>query len=89
MGLPIDRLVVATNRNDILHRAISTGRYDTDKVYPTITPSMDIEVSSNFERALFDAYDRNGDAVAQLMGEMKQGGFGISQGALEVLARAF
>ena len=89
MGLPIDRLIVATNRNDILHRAISTGRYDTDKVYPTITPSMDIELSSNFERALFDAYNRNGDAVAQLMGEIKKGGFGISQGALEVLREHF
>jgi len=60
MGLPIDRLVIATNHNDILHRAITTGRYDTSTVTPTITPSMDIQVSSNFERALFDAYDRNG-----------------------------
>ena len=89
MGLPIDRLVIATNRNDILHRAINTGRYDTDQVFPTITPSMDIEVSSNFERALFDAYDRDGAAVAQLMGEMKQGGFGISQGALQALRAHF
>ena len=89
MGLPIDRLVIATNRNDILHRAISTGRYDMDIVFPTMTPSMDIQVSSNFERALFDAYDRDGGAVAQLMGEMKQGGFGISQGALEVLRSHF
>ncbi|MDT2031316.1 threonine synthase [Planktomarina sp.] len=89
MGLPIDRLVIATNRNDILHRAIITGRYDTDRVFPTITPSMDIEVSSNFERALFDAYDRDGAAVAQLMGEMKQGGFGISQGALHALREHF
>ena len=89
MGLPIDRLVIATNRNDILHRAINTGRYDTDQVFPTITPSMDIEVSSNFERALFDAYDRDGAAVAQLMGEMKQGGFGISQGALQALREHF
>jgi threonine synthase len=89
MGLPIDRLVIATNRNDILHRAISTGRYDMDIVFPTMTPSMDIQVSSNFERALFDAYDRDGGAVAQLMGEIKQGGFGISQGALEVLRNHF
>ena len=89
MGLPIDRLVIATNRNDILHRAIRTGRYDMDTVFPTITPSMDIQVSSNFERALFDAYDRDGSVIAQLMGEMKQGGFGISQGALEVLRNHF
>jgi len=89
MGLPIDRLVIATNRNDILHRAISTGRYDMDTVLPTITPSMDIQISSNFERALFDAYDRNGSAVVQLMGEMKQGGFGITQSALEGLRKHF
>ncbi|MGB0799773.1 MAG: threonine synthase, partial [Planktomarina sp.] len=85
MGLPIDRLVIATNRNDILHRAIATGRYDTDTVEPTITPSMDIQVSSNFERALFFAYDKDAGAVSQLMDELKSGGFGISQGALEGL----
>ena len=89
MGLPIERLVIATNRNDILHRAISTGRYDMDTVFPTITPSMDIQVSSNFERALFDAYDRDGGAVSKLMGEMKQGGFGISQDALRALRNHF
>ena len=63
MGLPIDRLVIATNQNDILHRAISTGNYTTGRVEPSISPSMDIQVSSNFERALFDAYDRDGNAV--------------------------
>ena len=89
MGLPIDRLVIATNRNDILHRAISTGRYEVGTVFPTITPSMDIQVSSNFERVLFDAYNRDGGVVAQLMAEMKQGGFGISHGALELLRNHF
>jgi len=83
MGLPIERLVIATNRNDILHRALSTGVYATEGVTPTISPSMDIQVSSNFERALFDVYDRDGRAVAQLMDELKRGGrFALSQGAL-------
>ena len=85
MGLPIDRLVVATNQNDILHRCLSTGGYLTDSVTPSISPSMDIQVSSNFERALFDAYNRDGNAVAQLMDELKAGGFHVSQGAMQVL----
>jgi threonine synthase len=89
MGLPIDRLVIATNQNDILHRAITTGRYDTSIVEPTITPSMDIQVSSNFERALFDAYDRDGYAITRLMGELKQGGFGIDEEALLTLQKYF
>jgi threonine synthase len=89
MGLPIERLVVATNQNDILHRALSSGDYVTHGVTPSISPSMDIQVSSNFERALFDAYGRDGRAVAQLMDELKQGGFHISQGALEHLRGHF
>ncbi|MDU8910350.1 threonine synthase [Aestuariicoccus sp. MJ-SS9] len=89
MGLPIDRLVVATNQNDILHRCLSSGAYETDEVVPSISPSMDIQVSSNFERALFDAYDRDGAAVAQLMDELKQGGFRVSQGALQALREHF
>ena len=90
MGLPIEKLVIATNQNDILHRAMSGGAYETHGVTPSISPSMDIQVSSNFERALFDVYDRDGGAVAQLMDELKgQGGFRISQGALERLRGLF
>ena len=89
MGLPIDQLVVATNQNDILHRALSQGDYKTDGVKPSISPSMDIQVSSNFERALFDAYGRDGAAVTQLMAELKEGGFSISQGALQMLRATF
>ena len=90
MGLPIDRLVIATNQNDILHRCLTTGRYQMDGVKPSISPSMDIQISSNFERALFEAYGRDGGAVAQLMEEMKaNGGFGVSQGALEGLRATF
>ena len=89
MGLPIDQLVIATNQNDILDRAIRSGAYATDGVKPSISPSMDIQVSSNFERALFDAYGRDGAAVAALMAELKAGGFTISQGALQMLRATF
>ncbi|MFK7939895.1 MAG: threonine synthase [Roseovarius sp.] len=89
MGLPIDRLVVATNQNDILHRCISTSEYKPDGVIPSISPSMDIQVSSNFERALYYAYDQDAAAVAQLMNELKQGGFSVSQGALQALQESF
>ncbi|OWU86438.1 threonine synthase [Oceanicola sp. 22II-s10i] len=89
MGLPIERLIIATNQNDILHRCLTTGEYRTDKVTPSISPSMDIQVSSNFERVLFDVYDRDGSAVSQLMDELKSGGFTVSQGALERLRETF
>ena len=89
MGLPIDRLVVATNQNDILDRSLKGQGYRKGETHPSISPSMDIQVSSNFERALFDAYDRDGRAVAQLMEELKAGGFDISQGALEMLQSHF
>jgi threonine synthase len=90
MGLPIDRLVVATNQNDILHRCLTTGEYRMDTVVPSISPSMDIQISSNFERALFDAYDRDGAAVAALMNDLKtNGGFTLSQGVLNKLRTEF
>jgi len=85
MGLPIDKLVVATNQNDILHRCLQGQGYHKGETIPSISPSMDIQVSSNFERALFDAYDRDGAAVAQLMDELKEGGFEVSQGAMQAL----
>lgn len=89
MGLPIGQLVVATNQNDILHRALTTGEYRVGTVAPSISPSMDIQVSSNFERALWLAYGGDGAAVSQLMDELKSGGFTISQGALEQLRETF
>jgi len=89
MGLPIADLVVATNRNDILHRTLETGAYTKEGVTPTISPSMDIQVSSNFERALFDAYGRDGAAVAGQMEDLKNGGFQISQGAYQMLKDTF
>ncbi|QUT04667.1 threonine synthase [Sphingobium phenoxybenzoativorans] len=67
MGLPVRQLIVATNVNDILHRALSDGDYSQGKVVATATPSMDIQVSSNFERLLFDAGGRDGAALAEQM----------------------
>jgi threonine synthase len=89
LGLPIERLVIATNRNDILHRTLTSGEHRRAGVQPTISPSMDIEVSSNFERLLFELLDREGRAVVQLMDELKGGGFRLSQGALERLRAEF
>jgi threonine synthase len=71
MGLPIKRLIVATNVNDILHRALSNGDYSAGTVTPTATPSMDIQVSSNFERLLFDLASRDGGAINAMMGEFE------------------
>ena len=67
MGLPVAKLIVATNVNDILHRALTSGDYSTGSVTPTATPSMDIQVSSNFERLLFDLSGRDGAAIAAMM----------------------
>ncbi|MDR6847960.1 threonine synthase [Sphingomonas sp. BE270] len=67
MGLPIAKLIVATNVNDILHRALSAGDYSQGTVVPTPSPSMDIQVSSNFERLLFDLGGRDGAALAEQM----------------------
>lgn len=90
MGLPIDRLVVATNQNDILHRTVQTGAHEKRGVEPSTSPSMDIQVSSNFERLLFDLYDREGPAVQQLMKELSDnGGFALSQGAKDRLCDEF
>lgn len=74
MGLPIERLIVATNVNDILHRALSRGDYSVSGVAPTNAPSMDIQVSSNFERLLFDLEGRDGSATAARMKEFEQTG---------------
>ena len=83
MGLDISRLIVATNSNDILARFFESGRYETATVTPTVSPSMDIQVSSNFERLLYDLYDRDGDAVSNLLGELADhGGFAVDDARL-------
>jgi len=90
MGLPIDRLVIATNQNDILHRTLVSGAHTKEGVAPSISPSMDIQVSSNFERALYYAYSGDAGVVAQEMAALKdRGGFTISQGALQALRADF
>ncbi|WP_353293584.1 threonine synthase [Thalassolituus maritimus] len=70
MGLPIEQLIIATNNNDVLHRLMSKNQYEVRSLKHTITPSMDIAVSSNFERLLFDLYDRDGARLAGLMAKM-------------------
>ncbi len=90
MGLPVERLVIATNHNDILHRTLQTGAHEKQGVSPSISPSMDIQVSSNFERALYYAYSGDAAAVAHEMEALKTGGgFTVSQGALQALRAVF
>ena len=90
MGLPIDRLLIATNVNDILARTLATGTYELRAVVPTTSPSMDIQVSSNFERLLFDAYNRDAGAVRGLMGSLAQSRrFTLSAHALSQIRAVF
>jgi threonine synthase len=74
MGLPIRTLRVATNVNDILARTLSSGAYEVRGVQETTSPSMDIQISSNFERLLFEALERDGATVRALMGSLSQSG---------------
>src|SRR5262249_49332295 len=90
MGLPVERLVVATNVNDILVRTLATGDYAPREVVATASPSMDIQVSSNFERLLFDAYGRAAGAVRALMGSLGQSRrFSIAPGPLSEIRTRF
>ncbi|MFL5223930.1 MAG: threonine synthase [Microvirga sp.] len=90
MGLPIERLMVATNANDILDRALASGRYEIRGVTPTTSPSMDIQVSSNFERLLFEANDRDAAAVRGLMAGLSQSrSFAIAPEPLARIRRDF
>jgi threonine synthase len=73
MGVPIEKLIVATNKNDILYRFFQTGEMKANSVTPTLSPSMDIQISSNFERLLFDLYGRDGAAVVKTMDHFKEG----------------
>jgi threonine synthase len=90
MGLPIDRLVIATNVNDILARTLATGTYDLREVVATSSPSMDIQVSSNFERLLFEATGRDAGQVRAYMGSLAQSGrFSLSSQALSRIRALF
>jgi len=89
MGLPIDKLIVATNENDILHRAISTGDYVSKEVKETSSPSMDIQLASNFERLIY--YINNSDSVktADIMKKIKQNTYQIDKQNLEIIQKDF
>src|SRR5437016_7901149 len=90
MGLPVERLLVATNVNDILVRTLKTGTYEVREVTATASPSMDIQVSSNFERLLFDAYGRDPGPIRALMGSLAQSRrFSIAQSALSAMRMHF
>ncbi len=90
MGLPIERLMIGTNANDILARTLQTGHYELREVVPTASPSMDIQISSNFERLLFDAYGRKPEAVRAAMDQLTQAGtFTIEQAALQKIRADF
>ena len=90
MGLTIEKLIVATNSNDILARTLETGRYEVRGVHATQSPSMDIQVSSNFERLLFDAVGRDPATIRALMANLDQAGaFDISAPALDVIRGKF
>jgi len=90
MGLPVERLVAATNANDILARCLESGRYEVQGVRATQSPSMDIQVSSNFERLLFEAYGRDAAAVRGLMASLAQSGsFEVAGGAMDRIRAEF
>jgi threonine synthase len=82
MGLPIERLIIATNQNDVLHRVMTTSTYGRQSLAHTLSPSMDITVSSNFERLLFDLYDRDGAVIADLMRDFDRGDITFTDSAL-------
>lgn len=90
MGLPIDRLVIATNANDILDRTIKSGRYEVKGVHATTSPSMDIQVSSNFERLVYLANGRDSATVVRAMDGLKQSGaFSLATDALQAICHEF
>ena len=74
MGLPINKLIVATNQNDILHRAISSGKYEAESVFETNSPSMDIQIASNFERLVYDLNDCDDNETQKIMTDIKEEG---------------
>ena len=90
LGLPVDRLVIATNSNDILARTLASGHYAVQTVQPTQSPSMDIQVSSNFERLLFESHGRDAAALRRLMAGLRQSqGFSIEPGPLQAIRAEF
>ena len=89
MGLPIDKLIVATNENDILHRAISKGDYISKKVKETISPSMDIQLASNFERLIYYINNSDSEITGDIMKKIKQNTYKIDKSSLEIIQKDF
>lgn len=90
MGLPVERLMIASNRNDILTRCVETGEYKVDGVTPSLSPSMDIQLSSNFERLLFEFYDNDPKALRSVMTDLKEKGqFTLTPAAHSRLKESF
>ena len=90
MGLPIEKLIVATNINEILERVINTGEYKPSEVKPSLSPSMDVQISSNFERLLFYLLNEDDKKVSSLMDELKsKGSFVLSREQMAILKKDF
>jgi len=90
MGLPINKLIVATNQNNILERCLNTGKYKPEKVNESLSPSMDIQVSSNFERVLYDYYKKDEKKINELMKNLKdKGEFTIDENVLKNIRKDF
>ena len=89
MGLPIDKLIVATNENDILHRAISKGDYVSKEVKETLSPSMDIQLASNFERLIYYINNSDSKITADIMKKIKQNSYQIENDNLEIIKKDF
>ena len=89
MGLPIDKLIVATNQNDILHRAISKGDYTSKKVSETFSPSMDIQLASNFERLIFEIQGCNSDKTKNIMAKVKENNYKLDETSLNKINKDF
>ena len=89
MGLPIYKLIVATNENDILHRAISKGDYVSKEVKETSSPSMDIQLASNFERLIYYVNNSDSEKTAEIMKRIKQNSYQIEKSNLEIIQKDF
>ena len=90
MGLPIKKLIVATNENDILQRVINSGDYKPSKVKPSLSPSMDVQISSNFERLLFDVLNQDDKKVSNLMSNLlSKGSFKLSSEEVNIIKKDF
>ncbi len=89
MGLPIDKLIVATNENDILHRAISKGDYVSKEVKETLSPSMDIQLASNFERLIYYVNNSDSEKTVEIMKKVKQNSYQIEKNNLDIIQKDF